>query len=331
MKKIGVVIGVILCIGLFGRAYAESDMGDILKAVVKVRSSIPEGAASAEAIETEQEGSGVVIDPDGTILTVGYLVRDAETIEVATLDGNTVSATLTGYDYDTGFGLVKPDAPLGVAPIKLGHSSAVGVGDLMLVADDNGAESAQAVRVISRMEFAGSWEYLLDEAIYTAPVHRNFTGAALLNPDDELVGIGSLFNQIVMKGFGVLSCNVFIPIDLLNPVLANLKDPGRAGKVQRPWLGINAEESYGRIVITKIIPGGPAEKAGLKPGDMILAVGGKEVKGLADFYRKVWALGNAGASIPLSAVQGIAVRDITVNSIGHTQHIMQKSHGDISI
>ncbi len=336
MRKIGIVVsavvfGVILNFSVHSRAYAESSAGKILKAAVKIRSFVPRNADSAGTLGTERQGNGVVIDSEGTILTVGYLIREAERIEVAAPGGKTVSATLVGYDHNTGFGLVKADKPLGVEPMKLGQSSAVEVGDLMLVAGDGDEESVQAVRVMSRKEFAGYWEYLLDEAIYTMPVYANFSGAALINPDGKLVGIGSLFTRIMIEGLGVLSCNVFIPIDLLDPILTDLKKTGRAGNAPRPWLGINAEESHGRIFITKVTQGGPAEKAGLKPGDMILAVNGKEVGGLPDLYRRIWAVGNAGAPIPLSALQGTKVHDVTVNSLDRSQRPIQKSPGDITL
>jgi S1-C subfamily serine protease len=211
-----------------------------------------------------------------------------------------------------------------VTPIKLGKSSAVKAGDRVLVAGYGGEESAQRATVVSRHEFAGYWEYLLEEAIYTAPAYTNFSGAALINPKGQLIGIGSLYSQVMIPGTGLFGCNVFVPIDLLEPVLSDLKSRGRSSKAQRPWLGINAEESHGRIFITKVTSGGPAEKAGLKPGDIILSVDGKEVKDLADLYRKIWAVGKAGAPVPLSVLQGTKVSDIVARSIDRDQHSKPK-------
>ncbi len=332
MRKIGMmVMGFVFFVGLHGPAQADSSAEEILQAVVQIRSTIPKEAESAGTLGTERQGNGVVIDSEGTILTVGYLIREAERIEVTVQGGKRVSATFIGYDYNTGFGLLKTDKPLGVAPIKLGRSSALKEGDSILVAGHGGEESAQAAHVVSRKEFAGYWEYLLDEAIYTFPAYVNFSGAALINPEGQLVGIGSLFTQVLLSGYGLLPCNVFIPIDLLNPILADLKKTGRSGKTPRPWLGINAEESHGRIFITKVTSGGPAEKAGLKPGDMMLMVDGKEVSGLSDFYRKIWAVGHAGVQVPLSVLQGAKVREIKVPSMDRHQRLKSKPQQYITL
>ena len=187
-----------------------------------------------------------------------------------------------------------------------------------------GQSTAIAGRVISRKEFAGYWEYLLDEAIFTAPAYTNFGGAALINPEGQLLGIGSLFSQLTISGLGSIPCNIFVPIDLLHPILSDLKTAGRSRKAPRPWLGINAEEAHGRIFITKVTSGGPAEEAGLKPGDLILSVKGKTVDGLADFYRKIWEVGNAGVDVPLSLLRGIQIREITIRSADRHQFLLLK-------
>jgi S1-C subfamily serine protease len=303
-------------------AYAEQTAEEILKAIVKIRAVIPKEAYTASTLGTEREGSGVVIDSKGYILTVGYLIVEAKTIEVIGPDGNPVSATFVGYDYNTGFGLLKTDKPLSVTPMKLGQSSTVKVGDPILVAGHGGADSVIAARVISRKEFAGYWEYLLEDPIYATPAYANFGGVALIGPDGQLLGIGSLFTQLLIPGLGSIPCNLFIPIDLLNPILSDLKVIGRSRKAPRPWLGINAEEAHGRIFITKVTLGGPAEGGGLQPGDLILAVNGKAVNGLADFYRKVWALGNAGVDVPLTILRGTQIRDITVRSTDRYKFLM---------
>lgn len=332
MRRIGMVLmGVVFLVGLNGHAFADPSAEGILKAVVKIRSTIPQEAESAGTLGTQREGNGVVIDADGTILTVGYLIREAESIEVSIPGEKPVSGTFVGYDFNSGFGLLKADKPLDVAPLELGQSAAIKLGDSLLVAGHGGEEAAQAARVISRSEFAGYWEYLLEEAIYTVPAYANFGGAALISPEGKLVGIVSLFSQIPIPGVGLLPCNVSIPIDLLSPILVSLKSTGRSGKTQRPWLGINAEESHGRIFITRVTSGGPAEKAGLKPGDMILAVDGKEVTGLSDLYRKVWAVGKAGVEVPLSALQGVKIREIKVHSIDRHQRVRSKSGKGISL
>lgn len=305
-------------------AYADQTAEEILKAVVKIRSVIPKEAQTASTLGTEREGNGVVIDSEGLVLTIGYLIVEAETIEVTGIEGKPVSAKFIGYDHNTGFGLLRTDKPLEVVPIKLGQSSTVKVGDPVLIAGHGGTDSAIAGRVISRKEFAGYWEYLLEEAIYTAPAYTNFGGAALINPDGQLLGIGSLFSQVMIPGLGSIPCNIFVPIDLLHPILPDLKTTGRSRKASRPWLGINAEEAHSRVFITKVISGGPAEGVGLQPGDLILKVKGKAVNGLADFYRKVWEVGNAGVDIPLSLLRGTQIRDITVPSANRHQFLLLK-------
>ena len=305
-------------------AYADQTAEEILKAVVKIRSVIPKEAHTASTLGTEREGSGVVIDSEGLVLTIGYLIVEAETIEVTGIEGKPVSAKFIGYDHNTGFGLLRTDKPLDVLPIKLGQSSTVKVGDPVLIAGHGGTDTAIAGRVISRKEFAGYWEYLLDEAIFTAPAYTNFGGAALINPEGQLLGIGSLFSQFTISGLGSIPCNIFVPIDLLHPILSDLKTAGRARKAPRPWLGINAEEAHGRIFITKVTSGGPAEEAGLKPDDLILSVKGKTVDGLADFYRKIWEVGNAGVDVPLSLLRGIQIREITIHSADRHQFLLLK-------
>jgi S1-C subfamily serine protease len=208
--------------------------------------------------------------------------------------------------------------------MKFGKSSELKQGDPILVAGYGGTESIQVGRVIARKEFAGYWEYLLEDAIYTAPAHSGFGGAALIDRDGKLLGIGSLLTQVFIPGFGSISCNISVPIDLLPPILADLIAKGRTSAAPRPWLGLNTEEAHGRVFVLRVTSGGPAEKAGLQPGDMVLSVKGEEVKGLADFYRKIWALGNAGAEVPLGILRGIRIRDITVKSVDRTQLLRQK-------
>jgi S1-C subfamily serine protease len=317
------IIFVILIV-VIGPAYADQTAEEILKAVVKIRSVIPKEAHTASTLGTEREGSGVIIDSEGLVLTIGYLIVEAEAIEVMGIEGKPVSATFVGYDHPTGFGLLRIEKPLGVRPIELGQSSTVKTGDPVLIAGHGGKDSAIPGRVISRKEFVGYWEYLLDEAIFTAPAYTNFGGAALINPDGQLLGIGSLFSQLTIPGLGSIPCNIFVPIDLLHPILSDLKTLGRSRKPHRPWLGINAEEAHGRVFITKMTSGGPAEKADLQPGDLILSVKGKTVNGLADFYRKIWEVGNAGVDIPLTLLRGIQIREITIRSADRYQFLLLK-------
>jgi S1-C subfamily serine protease len=324
MKRIFVIVIIAILIAFGMPAYADQDAKEILKAIVKIHSVVPKDARTASILGTEREGNGVVIDSKGHVLTIGYLITEAETVEVIGPEGKSINASFAGYDHNTGFGLLRTEKPLKVPPIKLGKSSNVKEGEPVLVAGYGGEDSAQAARVISRKEFAGYWEYLLEEALFTVPAYSNFGGAALIDRDGKLVGIGSLLTQILIPGFGSISCNMFVPIDLLNPILSDLITTGRSRKPPRPWLGVNAEEAHGRVFITQITSGGPAEGTGLQRGDLILSVKGIAVTGLADLYRKVWALGNAGVDVPLSVLQGTQIRDITVRSGDRYQFLMLK-------
>jgi S1-C subfamily serine protease len=309
---------------LMSSAYGEQSAEEILKAIVKIKSVIPENALTAKTLGTEREGNGVVIDSKGHILTIGYLIVEAETLEVTTGEGKPISASFVGYDHDTGFGLLKTDQPLAVTPMKLGKSSEVKQGDPILMAGHGGTESVQAGRVIARKEFIGYWEYLLEDAIYTAPAHTGFGGAALIDRDGKLLGIGSLLTQVIIPGFGSIPCNISVPIDLLHPILGDLIAKGRTSAAPRPWMGLNAEEGHGRVFVLRVTSGGHAEKAGLQPEDMVLSVRGEEVKGLADFYRKVWTLGNAGVEVPLGILRGTRILDIAVKSVDRNRLLRQK-------
>lgn len=300
--------------GLCAPAFADQTPEDVLKAVVKIRAIIPAEARTAKSLGTEREGHGVLIDSKGLILTTGYLIIESETIEVTGPEGKKIKAAFVGYDHATGFGILRTDEALKVESMKLGQSSKVKEGDLVMVAGYGGGQSAIGTRIIARREFTGYWEYMLEDAIYTYPPYADFGGAALIGPDGRLLGIGSLFTQLAIQGLGTLPCNVFIPIDLLPPILEDLIAIGHPRKPSKPWLGIRAEEAHGRVFITRSRTGGPAERAGLRPNDLILKVNGKAVDGLSDFYRKVWALGNAGVEVTLSILRGTDILNLTLRT-----------------
>ena len=318
MKRSWLLILGVAWLAMMVPAYAQEgskeNVKELLKAVVKVRAMVPDYARSAKTLGTEREGSGVLIDDRGHILTIGYLILEAESLEVIGPDGKLVSAQSIAYDHITGFGVLKVEKPMGAKPMQLGKSSEVSEGDPILVATHGGEEGAMGARIISRKEFAGYWEYLLDDAIFTAPPHTNFGGAALIDHNGKLVGIGSLYTQIAIAGLGLSPGTMFVPIDYLKPILSDLIDKGRSSAPPRPWLGVNVEEVHGRVFVTRVTAESPAEKGGLKVGDIILTVNKKEVSGLADFYRKVWALGKPGVEVPLTLLQGIQLQDIKVKS-----------------
>jgi S1-C subfamily serine protease len=321
MKRL--IIGTIILhlIIIVDAGYAQTQPEEILKAIVKVRAAIPQSAVTAPLLGTEREGNGILIDSNGYILTIGYLILEADTIEVTDSEDQVIEAKFIGYDYDTGFGLIKADKLLNVAPLKLGSSSELKQGDPALVAGHKGSDDVVGIRIVSRSEFVGYWEYLLENAIYTTPPYQNYAGAALIGPDGSLLGIGSIYTQVAFSGFGAIAANMFVPIDLLKPILNDLKTGGKSRQPQKPWLGVHTEESHGRVFVTRLMPGGPGEKSNLQAGDIILKVNQHPITGQADFYRKVWALGKAGVRVPVSILRATEIKEISLNSIDRYQFL----------
>jgi serine protease Do len=313
MKRTSMLFAVTLLV-LFCHPYTLAAKDNELTAIVRIRSFLPENADSTATYGRERVGNGVVIDTEGTILTLSFLTRNAERIEVTGPNDELLTAKLIGHDFGSGLSLLKPSKPIVATPIEIGKSTEVAVGDIAIVASAGNDGQVQMTRVISRNEFAGTWEYYLNNAIFTAPAFADFSGAPLLNIKGQLIGIGYLFTPVTIAGLGLIPCNMFIPIDILAPVLADLKSAGRPLQFKRPWLGINAEESHGRVFITRVTAGGPAEKAGLKVEDMIISVGGQQVQGLSDFYRKIYRLGEAGVQVPMKVLKGDQIQDLKVNS-----------------
>ena len=291
------------------------DLDSALRSVVALKAHVPRDAFTAETLGTERSGHGVMIRRDGLVLTIGYLITEAQTVWLTLADGRAVQGHVVGYDQVTGFGLVQPLARLDVTSLDLGSSGAARVGDRVVVAGYGGAQRSLAARIVAKQEFAGYWEYLLDEAIFTAPAHPFWGGTALINMAGELIGIGSLQVQQVREGGGALDINMMVPIDILKPVLGELATLGQAKRPPRPWLGLFATEASGRIVVAGVSPRGPAQRADVAVGDMVLKVGGEEVKGLAAFFQRVWSLGEAGVEVPLTVERDNRIFEIVIRSI----------------
>jgi serine protease Do len=298
---------------------------ELVSAVVRIRTHVNPEGRTVEGLGREREGSGILIDNDGLVLTIGYLMVEAYAAEVVDNSGRTVPASVVGYDHETGFGLLRTMEPLRLKPMPLGKSADVKERDPVLVASFGGPDMVAGAYVVAKREFAGNWEYMLDEALFTAPPHPAWSGAALINREGKLVGVGSLIVGDAAGGSDKTPGNMFVPIDRLLPVLGDLISDGRVAGPGRPWLGVNTDELRGRLFVSRVTPGGPAEKAGLKRGDVVVGVNGEPPKNLADFYRKVWAQGAAGTTVAIDVLQDSQVRRVEIKSINRLDHLKLKT------
>jgi S1-C subfamily serine protease len=290
------------------------DLDLALTSVVALRATVPADAFTAETLGTERAGNGVFIRGNGLVLTIGYLITEADTIWLTLNDGRSVPGHVLGYDQETGFGLVQALAKLDLPALEFGQSAAASLGERVVVGGAGGRQHSVAARIVAKQEFAGYWEYVLDEAIFTAPAHPNWGGTALIGPAGSLIGIGSLQLQHAVEKGQAQNINMMVPIDLLKPILDDLLKFGRRNAPARPWLGLFATEMESRLVIVGLADRGPAKRADLRTGDIVLAVAGTEVHDLAGFFRRIWAQGHAGAEVP-----------ITIYRDGHTMELKVKS------
>src|SRR5262249_14415687 len=274
------------------------DVDRALSSVVGLHSIIPQDAFTAETLGTERAGNGVVID-DGLVLTIGYLITEAETVWLHLGDGRVMPGHVLGFDATTGFGLVQALGRMNIDPLPIGSSAATRTGDLVVVAGAGGPTRSVASQIATKQEFAGYWEYMLDEAIFTHPAHPNWGGTGLISNRGELIGIGSLQLEREREGKAE-HVNMVVPIDLLKPVLDDLRKFGRVNRPARPCLGMFSTEIDNRVVVVGVSAKGPAARAEIKAGDVILAVKGEKVTSQAGFYRKLWSLGTAGVDVPLT-------------------------------
>jgi serine protease Do len=322
-----------LCVGFFHRlrqavliavlavttstaAPAQSTkLDDLVSAVVRIKTFINPDGTSVSNLGREREGSGIVIDESGLVLTIGYLMVEAHAAEIITSAGRTLPASVVGYDHETGFGLLRTLEPPKIKPLAFGHSADLKEQDPALVASYGGTGAVLPVRVASRREFTGSWEYLVEDAIFTSPPHPAWSGAALINREGKLIGVGSLIVGDADGDNASSPGNMFVPIDLLGPILGDLLAKGRVAGAGRPWLGLNAQALHGRLFVGRVAPGSPAEQAGLKRGDIIAGVNGEKTRTLSELYRKMWALGAAGVMVPLDVLSDSTPRRVEVNSV----------------
>jgi len=296
------------------------DLEAALQSVVLLHAEVPDNAFTAAVLGTERIGHGVVIGHDGLVLTIGYLVTEARSIWLTTNSGAVLPGHVVGYDQVTGLGLVQPLGRLDVPAMPRGSTSGASVGDGVTVIGHGGLSHALDAKLIAKREFAGYWEYLLEEAVFTAPAHPQWGGAALVDRDGTLLGVGSLLVQEA-RGARTVDANMFVPIDLLEPILDDMLRLGRPSRAARPWLGLYATSLEGVLVVGGLTPGGPAQRAGMRPGDVLLEVAGEPVGDLAAMLRRVWSIGPAGAEIGLTVARGGSTSHISVKSADRSDYL----------
>jgi S1-C subfamily serine protease len=289
------------------------DLDRVLSSVVGLHSIIPADAFSAETLGTERAGNGVVID-DGLVLTIGYLITEAETVWLHVGDGRVVEGHALGFDFESGFGLVQALGRFDLEPLPMGSSALARTGDSVVLGGAGGRTRSVASHIAAKQEFAGYWEYLLDDAIFTHPAHPNWGGTGLISGSGELIGIGSLQLEREREGKAE-HVNMIVPIDLLKPALDDLRKFGRVNRPARPWLGMYSTEIDDKVVVIGISAKGPAARAELKAGDEILGVKGERIASQSEFYRKLWALGPAGVDVPLTVHHDGVTFDVVLTSI----------------
>lgn len=297
------------------------DLAAMSRAVFTLHSKVPSDAFTAQHLGEQREGSAVLIDQDGLALTIGYLVTEATTVSLVDWTGAAKAAEVVGYDQATGYGLVRLLEPVDARPIPLGRAADVSTGAQLTVVAGGGLEYAMAVRLLSKREFAGYWEYLLDEALFTSPPHPHWSGSALLSPEGKLIGLGSLYVQDAMPAENTPAGNMFVPIDMLPEIVAEMADTGRMAREPRPWLGMFVTEADGALVIAGMVETGPAARSNLKLGDIVMGVAGEDVSDLGEFYRAIWARGPAGASIRLNVLRNDRLRDIAVRTADRQSYL----------
>src|SRR6476660_2582806 len=306
-----VLIAAVALTTLFVVPARATTLDDLVASVVRIKTFINPDGTSVANLGREREGSGIVIDESGLVLTIGYLMVEAHAAEIITNSGRTLPAAVVGYDHETGFGLLRTLEPPKIKPLAFGRSADLKEQDPALV--------------VSFREFTGSWEYLVEGAIFTSPPHPAWSGAALISRDGKLVGVGSLIVADANGENTPSPGNMFVPIDLLSPILGDLLATGRVAGPGRPWLGLNAQAVQGRLTVGRVAPGSPAQLAGLKRGDIIAGVNGEKTRTLAELYRKVWALGAAGVTVPLDVVSDSEPRRVDVNSVNRLDTLKLQS------
>ena len=298
-----------------------------LSSMVALQTKVPDNAYTVQALGAERAGHGVVISDTGLVLTIGYLIVEAESIWMVDHTGQAVAGHVAGYDQETGFGLVQALGRINAPALPIGSAHDVNVGDSVIFAGHGGRTNSLSAVVAEKREFAGYWEYLLDEALFTEPPHPFWGGGALIDTDGRLCGIGSLFVQMNPDEIGSFDGNMTVPIDILKPIMDDMTRFGKPQRPARPWIGALSTEAKDQVIVVNTWDGGPADKAGLQAGDLVIGVGGEPVASLAQFYRCMWALGAAGVEVPLDIVRAGRIAAISIQSADRdAYHLAPKLH-----
>ena len=303
-------------------ASTHTFLGPALGTLVSIQSYIPDNAMSAGMLGTERTGHGIRLREDGLIVTIGYVVTEAEEIWITSHDRRAVPGFVVGSDFESGLALIKPTMPLPGPIMEIGDPSMLGVGDTACIAGSREANpQAVEVHVVAKQEFAGRWEYVLDKAIFTAPPYESWSGAALLDQEGRLCGVGSL----VIQGFEVnetrRATNMFVPIDLLPPIIDEICEYGRRSTPPRPWLGLLVDDEDDGLIVVGVYRNCPADKAGLRPGDVIIRVGDQPVHSLANMFKTVWSLGAAGINVPLLVLRSSQLQEVVIKSTDRSEFL----------
>jgi S1-C subfamily serine protease len=277
----------------------DFDLGRALDSVVELYARVPKDAQSANTLGEERFGNAVVIGAEGLVLTIGYLVTEAEEVILTTNNGDRIPAHVLGTDQATGFALLHALEPIGLPAMAIGDSRKIKSETAVIAAGGGGRSHALSASVVARQPFAGYWEYFLDEALFVEPAHPHWSGAALIGPAGDLIGIGSLSMQQRDQDGDISPLNMFVPAELLPPILDDLSH-GRLARPPRPWLGVLAADISSQVVIAGVSPGGPASRAELRKGDIVHKIAGQPVTELGDFYQRLWALGPPGVVASLT-------------------------------
>jgi S1-C subfamily serine protease len=301
----------------------SGNLGDLTRfnpSIVRLDTKVPEDATSAQSLGGSRFGTGIILD-ERTVLTIGYLTLEADAVMVTTASGKRIPASVAGYDHATGFGLVRTVLPLDGKPMALGDSDRIKEKQRVLTLGQ-GEPEATEIFVLSRKPFAAGWEYLIESPIFTFPPVNNWSGAALISAEDgRLIAVGSLVVNDAASGQPGVPGNLWVPVNLLKPIMADLLAKGRRGDGANPWLGMTTESVRGNLMVVRVARNGPAEAAGVSPGDVVIGVAGEKVGDQAEFYRKVWKVGPAGATIPLRVLKDGDVKELAVKSIDRSDFL----------